>query len=272
MTQFGLTIEIDKSDIRKWQDRFENQIPGAFARAHKWTLDEIAKTAVDGFRREAHKHVDRPTAWILRGVRYRRSVYAEDFDQASSSIFVMDDQSAVLKYLMGTTKRLPGDVGPSSHYIAIPRKNALAAVGVRLNRYGNMPGSTMTRLRREAGVTSTTTTPRPPKGKQKAAQAHSDTKVRRLRKGDGGTFFGAPVFNGKKQPLGFYSRPTRVKKGGRWVGSRQMLMLVYAAQETRHQPILRKFWQENAQRAAQDYWSLMSQELQRKLEYISRQR
>lgn len=271
MTQFGLSIEFDKKQVQRWQSRFESEIPGAFARAHKWTVDEIAKAAVTGFRQNAHRHIDRPNAWTLRGIRYRRSTYSANWDEATSAIYVLPDQSAVLKYLMGERVRKPGDVGPSRSYIAVPRAGALAKVGVNLNKHGNMPASTMTRLRREAGVLPTTTVPRPAKGKQaRQAQAHaaSDTKIRRARKGDGGTFFGRPTFGGKMQPLGFYSRPTKVKKNGKWVGSRNVLMLVYAAQETHHQPIMRRFWQDNAALAADDYAQIMGQELRRKLDFL----
>jgi hypothetical protein len=189
MATFALSIEFDKKTIQRWQTRFESEAPTGFARAHKFVVDEIAKQAVLGFHRDAHKHIDRPNAWTLRGIRYRRSNYSANWDETSSSIYMMDDQSAVLKYLMGETKRRLGDVGPSSHYIAVPRPLALAKVGVRMNPNGNLPGSTMARLRREAGVTTTTTKPRPMKGKQARralAHAESGTKVRRARAGDGG--------------------------------------------------------------------------------------
>jgi hypothetical protein len=65
MTQFGIGIEFDKKQVQRWQSRFESEIPGAFAGAHKWTVDEIAKAAVTGFRQNAHRHIDRPNAWML---------------------------------------------------------------------------------------------------------------------------------------------------------------------------------------------------------------
>jgi hypothetical protein len=133
---------------------------------------------------------------------------------------------------------------------------------VNRDRYGNMPGATMARLRREAGVTSAQkhANARGPRGK---------SQRQRPRRGQDydGVFFGEPVFGGKKQELGFYSRPKRVKKGGKWVPEGPVRMLVYAAKETSHQPILQEFWRDNAQKAAADYPILMSLELQRKLKF-----
>jgi hypothetical protein len=43
-----------------------------------------------------------------------------------------------------------------------------------------------------------------------------NTSPNRRKKG-GGTFFGEPTISGKQGQLGFYQRPKRVKKGGRWV-------------------------------------------------------
>ena len=166
--KFGLEIKIPDRTIKLWQQRFAVEAPNAFARANKYALDEVAKQAVNSFRRDAHKVIDQPRAWTLRGIRYRRSDYSANWSEQSSSIFMMDDQSAVLKYLMGERRRLPGDVGPMGQFIAVPRKNNLAAVGVRLQQGGNLPSATLTRLRREAGVTVLTTQPRPPKGRQRA--------------------------------------------------------------------------------------------------------
>src|SRR5690606_9750334 len=75
MVRFGLHIGIDARDVKTWQQRFERGIPGAFARANKFVLDEVAKTAVTGFRRDAHNRIisgieidddDAPAAiWVL---------------------------------------------------------------------------------------------------------------------------------------------------------------------------------------------------------------
>jgi hypothetical protein len=107
MARFGLSIEFEKKTLQLWEQRFERDISGAFVRADKWTKDTIAKNAVDAFRKEAHKHIDRPKAWTLRGIRYRRSVYVGDADGQSSSIYMLDDRSAVLKYLMGQRGACP---------------------------------------------------------------------------------------------------------------------------------------------------------------------
>lgn len=84
----------------------------------------------------------------------------------------------------------------------------------------------------------------------------------------GGVFFGEPVINGSKALPGFYMRPKRVKRGGRWVNETAPRLLIYAARETTHQPIIREFWEKNAARAADDYSTLMRLELQSKLEWL----
>lgn len=162
----GLRIEIDRKQVDRWADRFERQILGAFARANRWALDEIAKNAVTSFIRDAHTVIDRPKAWTLRGIHYRRADYKNnDHMDASSEIYVLPDQSAVLKYLMGVRTRKPGDVGPSRGYIVVPRWNALGHLGVKADKYGNLPGSALGRIRREAGVT--------------AAQKHANARPKR---------------------------------------------------------------------------------------------
>lgn len=138
----GLHISIDPRAVRTWEHRFEREIPDAFARANKFVLDEIAKTAVTKFRADAHTVIDRPKAWTLRGIRYKRATYSTgDWSNSYSEIYTLPDQSAVLKYLMGERTRRPGDVGPSTDYIAVPRWNALREIGVRPDKYGNMPSS-----------------------------------------------------------------------------------------------------------------------------------
>ncbi|WP_417582885.1 hypothetical protein [Pelagibacterium sp.] len=265
MANFGLHISIDPRIIRTWEQRFEREIPDTFARANKFVLDEVAKTAVNAFRRDAHKVIDRPKAWTLRGIRYKRATYSSgDWSNSFSEIYMLPDQSAVLKYLMGERTRRPGDVGPSTDYIAVPRWKSLGEIGIRPDKYGNMPSSTMGRLRREAGVVSGREHANTPSRKRATTQR----KRTRKKANYGGVFFGEPVINGNKGLPGFWMRPKRVKRAGRWVNESAPRLLIYAARETTHQPILREFWEKNAARAGDDYSTLMSLELQSKLKWL----
>lgn len=75
--QFGITIGFDAREINLWRGRFDTLARGSFPRAQKWALDEVAKEAVLGFRKDAHRHIDRPKPWTLRGVKYRRADLAQ---------------------------------------------------------------------------------------------------------------------------------------------------------------------------------------------------
>ena len=262
--QFGINVGFDTREIDLWRGRFDSLARGSFPRAQKWALDEVSKEAVLGFRKDAHRHIDRPKPWTLRGLKYRRANLAQVTAATPmfSEIYMLPEQSAVLKYLMGVRIRRPGDVGPTRTHIAVPSWRGLNKIGIREDKHGNLPGSTMARLRREARVDAHQGTP------NARGSRHASSGVAGRSKKSGGTFLGEPVIRGQQRPLGFYARPAKIKRGGRMVTEGVPTLLIYMADQTRHRPILKEFWDTNARRAAAKIPEFFAAELLRKEEWL----
>jgi hypothetical protein len=111
---------------------------------------------------------------------------------------------------MGETRRKPGDVGPSRAFILVPRWTNLGKAGIKQDPYGNLPSATLSRFRREAGVTSTQVFPNP---RKRRAQDNQIIRAAGTQRKTAGVFFGAPTIRGKQMDLGFYSRPKRKRVG-----------------------------------------------------------
>ncbi|MFC6048023.1 hypothetical protein ACFPYM_09270, partial [Methylobacterium hispanicum] len=153
----------------------------------------------------------------------------------SADAFALDDQSVVLKFLMGDgpRTRLPGDVGLARERILVPNWRALEATqGIKPNKHGNLPGGVAARLKREA----------------------AGTVARRRVRGRWGVYESElPV--GGSHIMGYIARPPRVKKpvgkNGRmiWVNQGRPRLLLAAIPQATYRPILQQKWVE-AQREA----------------------
>jgi hypothetical protein len=255
---FRINVRFSTAQLQMWQNRFDLVKADSFPRALQFVLNEIAKHAVMTFRRDIGTVLDRPKEWTSNGLRYRR-VNLKEVRAGSkpySEVYVLPKQSAVLKYLMGSSPnvRRPGDVGPSQTYVSLPMwRNLEEYAGVRPDAHGNLPSSTLRKLRRHANVTNIQTTPNP-RGTPNPMGSRSQF------------FFGEPVRAGRQRgQLGFYHRPKRVMRGGRLVNDGVPHLVVAAVDEVRHRPMLQAFWENNAQRAAGRLIPLLRAELRRKI-------
>ncbi|CAM3147110.1 hypothetical protein JHFBIEKO_0245 [Methylobacterium mesophilicum] len=108
--------------IEDWRDRFVSTVGIAkYRRAAGWAMDETAKAAVVGIRKQFQKTLKRNTPWTQSAIKYTRSgvvglnqIERNDAgDGVWASVEVMPKQSTYLKYLFGVgdNTRLPGDVG-----------------------------------------------------------------------------------------------------------------------------------------------------------------
>lgn len=87
--------------------------------------------------------------------QYRRSLGKGRtvYDEVEAEAYVLDDQSAVLKYAMGQGRntRLPGDVGLAQDRVLVPHwRNLALTQGIRPNASHDLPGATMARLVRNS--------------------------------------------------------------------------------------------------------------------------
>jgi hypothetical protein len=261
---FRINVEFRAADLQLWRSRFDLVARDSFPRALQFVLNEIAKTAVLTFRRDVGTVIDRPKEWTSNGLRYRR-VNLQSVRQGArpySETYVLPKQSAVLKYLMGSgpNVRRPGDVGPSQAYISLPIwRNLDQHAGIRADAHGNLPSSTLRRIRRHANVTPTQITPNP-RGTPSTVRSSE-------------FFFGQPTWAGGRQgTLGFYSRPKRVVRGGRLVADGVPHLVIAAIDQQVHKPVLQAFWMSNAQRAAGRLVPLLRAELRRKIAWARTRR
>lgn len=146
---FDISVVTDLSDVLgSWEEQYVSDVGfKKYVRAISWAMDETAKSVAVRMREVLPQVLDNPTPWTRRAFQYTRSLgkgRQPGSDGPSSSVFVMDDQSVVLKFLMGqgTNTRLPGDVGLARDHILLPMwKNLTDTQGIKPNRYGNLPGT-----------------------------------------------------------------------------------------------------------------------------------
>lgn len=73
--RFRVQIAADVAPaIEAWRDRFVSSVGIAkYRRAAGWAVDEVAKHAVLGNRKESHKHLKSNTPWTESAIKYKRS-------------------------------------------------------------------------------------------------------------------------------------------------------------------------------------------------------
>lgn len=192
------------SQIKDWRLRFVSTVGEAkYRRAAGWAVDEVAKHAVLGIRKQFHKHRKSNTPWTESAIKYKRSsaaglnaIKAGTNDAGLfSAVYVMPKQSTYLKYLFGVqdNTRLPGDVGLAQDKILIPFwQNITLTQGVQPTQYGGVPSGFLARLSREVAGTK--------------AKARASTASRR------GVYKGTITLHGQLR-LAYIARPPRVPTG-----------------------------------------------------------
>lgn len=155
--RFGIDFTSDiGARLETWAEQFVSETSWRrYQRACAFVMDETAKHVAMSMRAAAPTAMEHPTPWTIRGFQYRRSLGKgrSIHDGVASEFFIADDQSIVLKYLLGYTQnvRMPGDVGLAQDRIYLPAwRNLRIAQGILPNKHGNLPGGVMARLNREA--------------------------------------------------------------------------------------------------------------------------
>lgn len=101
------------AQLAAWEDAYVSAVGfEKYRRASAWAASEAAKTVATRMRSATMEVIDRPTPRIGRAWQYTRAL-SQGGDAVSAEAFALDDQSVVLKFLMGDgpRMRLPGDVG-----------------------------------------------------------------------------------------------------------------------------------------------------------------
>ena len=109
----GLNTNVDiGSKLSALADAWDEFSDRDFARAVQFSLTGVGIDAVNRWRRAAPSLFDRPTNWTLKGVRYDvdRATLAsiQTADEASARVYVLPDQSSVLKFGFGESHRHVG--------------------------------------------------------------------------------------------------------------------------------------------------------------------
>lgn len=241
------------AQLAAWEDAYVSAVGfERYWRASAWAASEAAKTVATRMQATAEA-IDRPTPWMARAWQYTRAFGpgTGSGDAVSADVFALDDQSIVLKYLMGDgpNVRMPGDVGLARQKILVPNRRALEATqGIKPNKFGNLPGGVAARLKREAAGTS----------------------AKRRARGRWGVYEGE-LHVGGSRIMGYIARPPRVRKpegkGGRmiWVNQGRPRLLLAAIPRATYQPILQRRWVEAQQAALAAVPETMAAQLQENL-------
>ena len=123
--EINIKPEVDKA--RRYLTRFErNQLPYATSRA----LNDTAVTSLKAVQSQMKRNFDNPRPSTIKGVRVQRSHKTK----LTAVVYVADYLTDSLKYqIEGGTRRA--------------RRKALAIpVGLKTNRYGNIPRGKLTKL------------------------------------------------------------------------------------------------------------------------------
>lgn len=257
MARLDLAVLTDLgAQLAAWEEQYVSQAGyEKYRRACAWTVSEAAK-GVAGRMAEAMLQVlDRPTPWMLRAWQYTRALKPGGSVPTDpiADVFALDEQSVVLKLLMGDgpNVRMPGDVGLAKDRILVPNwKRLKSTQGISPNKNGNLPGGVMARLAREAG----------------------GTVAKRTVRGRWGVYKGEIPLGGSRI-MGYIARPPREKrpegKGGRLVLrniGRPRLLLAAIPQAT-YRPILQVAWEAAQADALNRIPDLMASELAKNLEH-----
>lgn len=130
-----ISVKADIKQVTKYLNNIQKkQIPYATSQALNDTAFHARQEVMD----DLEKHLDRPTPWTKRGVRYGRSTKRK----LVATVFFLNDRWDYIKYQVKGGSRTP------------ERKAIPVPVGQRLNQYGNMTKGTITRLLSKPNVFS----------------------------------------------------------------------------------------------------------------------
>ena len=181
--------------LASWEEQYVSEVSyRKYERACAWVTDQSAKAVSLDMRGATDTVFRDATPWMRNAWQYRRSLGKGRSirDGVESEAYVLDDQSAVLKYEMGQglQTRRPGDVGLAQDRILVPHwKNLALTQGIRPNGSHDLPGATMARLIRNS----------------------QGQYARRSVPGRWGVYKGEVTLRGGSRLMGYIARPPRVK-------------------------------------------------------------
>ncbi|WP_246694821.1 hypothetical protein [Methylobacterium sp. WL6] len=145
----GLAVRIDVAGaVRDAQRAFEELGASRFPRAVQFALTGVAIDGVNRWRRAVDTVFDHPNQATRDGVRYTvdKDLLGKvtSVGEAKADVFIMDMQSAWLKYSFGNTgnERRPGDVGVEAYFgdqstLKVPNPRGIAHSGLGKPGAGN---------------------------------------------------------------------------------------------------------------------------------------
>lgn len=254
----------DRREIEQFEKNMK-AIGQSHARAMAWSLNHVAMDARRRITDDLRTTLDQPSAYTRRAIGYRLiPLNNTDPSKLQADVHVRtpadkgsgENASAYLKYLMGNSPntRYPGDIGPADRHIYVPLWRNLQRHGISPLNGQSLPRSALKRLMTLAGL--------------KAVPGKA-VHYRGRKADDGGIFFGAPRFGGQQHGLGLWSRPKRVRLGGRLVNAGSPQMLVRAADHATYRPILQAPWDRDTEAAMRLLPLYLQQELENKIAHLA---
>lgn len=246
-----ITAVTQQAQIAQFKSAME-ALGAGYERGVAFALNGVAKDAKARLTKVLLTSIDEPTPFTLRAIQstFAKLGAGNDIRDLESTVYVLDTQSAYLKYLRGTgvNIRKPGDIGPSDTHIYVPIWQGLKRIGIQPKNGQNLPRNTLSKLAKQAGR------PLNVAAGQAEAAAPKSRKRRAASTVHGGVFYGKVTIAGVEQGLGFWARPQKGVKG-------KPFMLVAAADQSRHRPNLELHWQ----RALEAAWSAFPRRLEEEI-------
>lgn len=263
-----MAVVVIASTERRAIEQFEKDMKAigqSHVRALAFSLNHVAMDARRRITDDLRTTLDQPSAYTMRAIGYRLiPLNNTDPSKLQSDVHVRtpadkgsgENASAYLKYLMGNSPntRYPGDIGPADRHIYVPLWRNLQRHGIRPINGQSLPRSALKRLLTLSGL--------------KAVPGKA-VNYRSRRSDDGGIFFGAPRFGGQQHGLGLWSRPKRVRLGGKLINAGSPQMLVRAADHATYKPILQAPWDRDVEDAMRMLPAYLAEELENKIAHLA---
>jgi len=200
-----IQIEFDMKDfLAHMTDLEKRQLPFAVMTGLNITSDEMKER----LQHEMRDSFDRPTPYILKGIRIRYARKSELFAEISlqDSLGKARPSQVLQAEIDGGPRRLKAFERQLGGKFTVPGKE------MPRNAYGNLPGGLITRALNDSGLLRGKVTPRTPSEIQEALTRLHRSKTRRGARGGSVYLLGKP--GGGRLPEGVWERR---KVGRYWV-------------------------------------------------------
>lgn len=181
-------VVIPPGTVERFRKEFE-AIGQSHVRAGLFAMNGVARDAQRELLKMLPKFIDKPAPYTMRAIKFKTTpLDVVNLADAETRVFVLNTQSAYLKYLLEGGMRLPDDIGPADDDIYGPLWENLKRIeGITATNVGSIARRTLYSFSKRAG-----------------RDGGKPAKARGTR---GEIFYGAPRFGGSPFALIFGTAP-----------------------------------------------------------------